>query len=346
MGFSLGYPERNLHTPYCPVWPVQLYSALEHYLKMARFGGKCYWTKNVIDTKFYWTQNFFEQKMFLNKNVFEQKIFLNRKSFWTKMFLNRKFYWHKMFWTQNVFEHKMFLNRKFFWTENVFEQKCFWTQNVIEHKMFLNRKFFWTENFIDTKCFWTQNFFEQKCFWTQNVIGHKMCVLIFSVIFVWNCTHSTNNRARYNRNVFWPFKWNAVILVRLQWVLNFLGRFYKNPSSIESYQNPSSGGPVAPGGRTDRRTDMTKLTVALRNFANASKNAKISDGTNVDNISSMAAQSRPLLLPTISVKLNRTNRMTRRSRTPLAARFSFARTGTNSFGPPQLKCDFCCPDCI
>jgi hypothetical protein len=245
-----------------------------------------------------------------------------------------------MFLNKNVFEHKMLLNTK-----------CYWTQNVFEHKIFLNRKFywqkmFWTQNVIDTKCFWTKMFLNTKCYWTQNVIEHKMCVLIFSVIFVWNCTHSTNNRARYNRNVFWPFKWNAVILVRLQWVLNFLGRFYKNPSSIESYQNPSSGGPVAPGDRTDRRTDMTKLTVALRNFANASKNAKISDGTNVDNISYMAAQSRPLLLPTISVKLNRTNRMTRRSRTPLAARFSFARTGTNSFGPPQLKCDFCCPDCL
>jgi hypothetical protein len=41
----------------------------------------------------------------------------------------------------------------------------------------------------------------------------------------------------------------------------------KNYSNIEFHENPSSRSRVFPRGRTDRRTDMTKLTVAFRNFA-------------------------------------------------------------------------------
>jgi hypothetical protein len=37
-------------------------------------------------------------------------------------------------------------------------------------------------------------------------------------------------------------------------------------------ENPSIGSRVVPCGRTDGRTDMTKLIVAFRNFANAPKN--------------------------------------------------------------------------
>jgi hypothetical protein len=36
-------------------------------------------------------------------------------------------------------------------------------------------------------------------------------------------------------------------------------------------KNPSIGSRVVPWGRTARRTDMTKLTVAFRNLANAPK---------------------------------------------------------------------------
>jgi len=39
-------------------------------------------------------------------------------------------------------------------------------------------------------------------------------------------------------------------------------------------ENPSPGGRVVPGGRMDRRADMTKLIVAVRNLANASKNGQ------------------------------------------------------------------------
>ena len=40
--------------------------------------------------------------------------------------------------------------------------------------------------------------------------------------------------------------------------------------NIKFNQNPSSENRVVPCGRNDRKTDMTKLIVVFRNFANAS----------------------------------------------------------------------------
>jgi hypothetical protein len=45
----------------------------------------------------------------------------------------------------------------------------------------------------------------------------------------------------------------------------------QNRLNIKFRQNPSSGSQVAPRGRKNGRTDMTKLTIAFRNFANAPK---------------------------------------------------------------------------
>ena len=42
-------------------------------------------------------------------------------------------------------------------------------------------------------------------------------------------------------------------------------------SNIRFHENPSSGSRVVPCGQTDRQTDMTKLVVAFRNFANQPK---------------------------------------------------------------------------
>jgi len=57
--------------------------------------------------------------------------------------------------------------------------------------------------------------------------------------------------------------------------VNFLDRFSKNTRNIKFHENPSSGSRVVACGRTDRQTDMTKLIVAYRNFANAPKNRSI-----------------------------------------------------------------------
>jgi len=58
--------------------------------------------------------------------------------------------------------------------------------------------------------------------------------------------------------------------------LEFYRQIFEKPSYDKFHENPFSGSQVVPPGRTDerkdRRTDMTKLIVAFRNFANAPKN--------------------------------------------------------------------------
>jgi hypothetical protein len=64
-----------------------------------------------------------------------------------------------------------------------------------------------------------------------------------------------------------------VILVRVQWKLNFLDRFSKKKKKLK-YQIlwKSIDWELSYFTRTDGRTDTTKLTLAFRNFANAPKN--------------------------------------------------------------------------
>jgi hypothetical protein len=51
--------------------------------------------------------------------------------------------------------------------------------------------------------------------------------------------------------------------------LKFPRQVYERSWNIQCHENPSSGSRVLPSGRTRGRADMTKLTVALRDFANA-----------------------------------------------------------------------------
>ena len=52
-------------------------------------------------------------------------------------------------------------------------------------------------------------------------------------------------------------------------------RIFDKCSNIKFHENPSSGGRVIPCRQTDKRTDMKKLKVAVRNFANESKNQRV-----------------------------------------------------------------------
>jgi len=54
--------------------------------------------------------------------------------------------------------------------------------------------------------------------------------------------------------------------------LEFSGQFFEKYSNIKLSENSSSGSRVVICGRANERTDMSKLVVALRNFANAPKN--------------------------------------------------------------------------
>jgi hypothetical protein len=53
--------------------------------------------------------------------------------------------------------------------------------------------------------------------------------------------------------------------------LEFSQLIFEEGSNIQFHKNPSSGIRVVPRGQTDEQTDMTKLIVASRNFANAPK---------------------------------------------------------------------------
>ena len=63
-----------------------------------------------------------------------------------------------------------------------------------------------------------------------------------------------------------------VIFVRFYETWIFFDRFSKKYSNIKFNKNRSSGSRDVPCGERDRRTDMTKLTVSFRNFANAPNN--------------------------------------------------------------------------
>ena len=53
--------------------------------------------------------------------------------------------------------------------------------------------------------------------------------------------------------------------------IEFSLRIFEKYSNIKLNEKLSSGSRVVPYGRTDRRTDMTKLVVTFRNFAKSRK---------------------------------------------------------------------------
>ena len=54
--------------------------------------------------------------------------------------------------------------------------------------------------------------------------------------------------------------------------IEFSRQIFEKSLNIDFRQNPSSRSRVVSCGQTDERTEMTKLTVAFRNFANAPGN--------------------------------------------------------------------------
>ena len=54
--------------------------------------------------------------------------------------------------------------------------------------------------------------------------------------------------------------------------LEFSLQIFEKDSNVKFHESSTNDNRNVPCGRTDRQTDVTKLTVAFRNFANAPKN--------------------------------------------------------------------------
>jgi len=93
-----------------------------------------------------------------------------------------------------------------------------------------------------------------------------MCVSIFSTSFV---TFLVLRRTE--RDVIKNVHWSSCGVSNFNDTLIFSS--FEKYANIKFRENPDSGSRVVPCVRTDRQTDMTTLTVAFRNFANAPKKA-------------------------------------------------------------------------
>jgi len=100
---------------------------------------------------------------------------------------------------------------------------------------------------------------------------HKIVFFIFTATFICNISHPKKNRARYYHECTVHSSLCKVLLVLSVFAKFELPRLiFKKSSNIRFHENPSSGNRVVPCGQTD----MTQLTVADRNFANATKMLK------------------------------------------------------------------------
>jgi hypothetical protein len=102
---------------------------------------------------------------------------------------------------------------------------------------------------------------------------HKICVLIFSTIFVWNISHSKKNWARYDQKCILVFMWSAGYSCESLMKIGFSRQFFFRNTQKSNFTK------IRPVGaelfHADRRTDMTKLIVAFRDFVKASKNQSV-----------------------------------------------------------------------
>ena len=119
------------------------------------------------------------------------------------------------------------------------------------------------------QCFSTSSHTRQDFRGGGEVTDHKVCALILSTTFVWNISHSKNNSERDDQIRILFFMWSARFSCQILMKLKFSRHIFKNIYSNIKYALKSVQWKSSCSMRTGRRTNMTKIIVAFRNFANA-----------------------------------------------------------------------------
>ena len=91
--------------------------------------------------------------------------------------------------------------------------------------------------------------------------------------FVWNISCSKKKWEGYDHKCGYVSIWSTCYSCQNLLEFEFSGHIFEKLSNIKFHENPFPVSRAVPCGRTDIRTDMTKLIiVAFRNFAKAPKN--------------------------------------------------------------------------
>ena len=98
------------------------------------------------------------------------------------------------------------------------------------------------------------------------------CVLWIALKLTFKTFHILRRTKRDNINVYWS-SCKVPVLVRFHWNVDFLYELSKNTKMWNFLKILPLGAEIHADGQTER--DMTKLTVAFRNFANAPKNTHV-----------------------------------------------------------------------
>ena len=104
----------------------------------------------------------------------------------------------------------------------------------------------------------------------NKVTEHKMCLFSLQILFE---TFLIRRRIKQDTviNVKSLHVRHLLFLSDFSDTRSFSTDFLRKRSDIKFHRNPSSGSRFVPCGRTLGQTDMTKLILAFRNFANAPK---------------------------------------------------------------------------
>jgi hypothetical protein len=96
------------------------------------------------------------------------------------------------------------------------------------------------------------------------------CVFWFSLQLLSETFLILRRNKRDKKKCILVFMWSTLYSCLIVMKLEFFQQIFEKSSNIKFHKNPSSGLSSC-SMRTDRRTDMTKLIVAFRNFAKAPK---------------------------------------------------------------------------